>query len=494
MTDFFESDSRCGWRTFKLNLFSGKSRVCHMKFLHKTLFLFAMTIAVGLTGCSDSSGDLEVEGRKQLYTCGMHPEVIQEEPGRCPICHMNLTPMNAETPEEHAQHELETGKPGSEKKIIHWRAPMDPSYISDKPGKSPMGMDLIPVYEGEEVVGGNTISIDPVTVQSIGVRTAKVARRPFSRIVRTVGHLDYNEEKLCVVNTKFNGWIEKMFVERTGDLVQKGQPLFAVYSPELVTTQQEYLLALENFRKVQSASNDEIRKNAENLLAASRRRLTYWDISEKQIAELETEGKTKKSLTIHAPAGGVVMHKNAVEGMSVKAGEELFRIGDISSIWVIAHVFESDLPWIRVGQTAEMELTYLPGKKFTGRIDYIYPYLDQKTRDVKLRLVFDNPGLQLKPQMYANIRLESRIGNDILVIPAEAILRSGVRNVVFVDLGEGKFAPREIVTGAEGDGGLVRVVSGLNEGETIVTSAQFLLDSESRLREAIQKMLEMKKN
>jgi len=275
--------------------------------------------------------------------------------------------------------------------------------------------------------------------------------------------------------------------------IKKGQPLFTIYAPDLVATQQEYLLALENQRKLQNTAFAEIDQGASNLLAASRQRLEYWDISEKQIEQLEQTGKVSKTLTIYSPATGVVIHKNALEGIYVKAGTDQFRIGDLSTIWVYVHIFEYELPWIQVGQEAEMELPYFPGKKYTGRVDYIYPYLDKKTRDVKLRLVFDNPDLELRPQMYANIRIESRVDDDALVIPSEAIIRTGVRNVVFIALDGGKFMPRDIEIGAEGEDAMINVLSGLREGETVVTSAQFLLDSESRLREAIQKMLEVKK-
>ncbi|MFQ5706025.1 MAG: efflux RND transporter periplasmic adaptor subunit [bacterium] len=379
------------------------------------------------------------------------------------------------------------------KKILYWRAPMDPTYISDQPGKSPMGMDLIPVYEGEEVASGSTISIDPVTVQNMGVRTARVRRQPFSRVIRTVGHIDYDEETLYNINLKFHGWIEKLYVDRTGEPVRKGQALLKVYSPELVSTQEEYLLAYKNRQQLANSSFAQVSKGAESLLASTRQRLQYWDISDEQIAKLEKTGQVNKTLTIYSPADGVVVHKNAVEGMYAMEGVNLFRIADLTKIWVYAHIFEYELPWIKVGQQVTMELPYVPGRKFTGRVDYLYPYLNAKTRDVKIRIIFNNPTLELKPQMYANITIESSAGDNVLVVPGEAVIRSGVRNLVFLDLGNGKFRPQEVVLGPEGDDGLVEIVSGLEEGQGIVTSAQFMLDSESRLREAIQKMLEVKK-
>ncbi len=459
-------------------------------------FLFTFWAACSGPENEPSAGD------SQLYACGMHPQVMQEEPGTCPICQMNLTPMVATAhaaeahegrPEGGGRSET-TGRDREreERRVLYWQAPMDPSYIADEPGKSPMGMDLIPVYEGEKVYSGSTISIDPATVQNIGVRYAAVKRQPFNRVIRTVGHLDYNEETLYNVSTKFSGWIEELLVKRTGDVVRKGQPLFQIYSPELLSTQEEYLLAFRNQKRLSGSDFSQVSSGAQSLFKAARQRLKLWDISDADIRTLEESGQVMKSLTIYSPASGVVVHKNAIAGSYVKAGMDLFRIADLSTIWVYAHIFEYEVPWIRAGQEAEIELPYIPGKRYVGKVDYVYPYLDQKTRDVKIRLVFQNRDFELKPQMYANIRIQSSGGLRELVIPTEAIMRSGQRNLVFVQLGEGKFRPQEVVIGPEGEGGMIKVISGLQEGQKIVTSAQFLIDSESRLREAIQKMLDDK--
>lgn len=476
------------------------------------LMLFVLTfltIAVFIAACGNEEKSQETaSGEKQLWTCGMHPQVILEEPGNCPICGMKLTPLKSETmtatssEHEHSEEvhmamtkDISTANDvkKKDKKILYWRAPMDPTYISDNPGKSPMGMDLIPVYEGEEVSSGSTISIDPVTVQNIGIRTAVVKRQPFYRVIRSVGHIDYNEETLYNINLKFDGWIEKLYVNRTGDFVRKGQRLFTIYSPELVATQEEYLLAYKNQQKLIKTEFEEVSSGAKSLLEASQQRLKYWDISDKEIKELERTGEVRKTLTIYSLADGIVVHKKAIEGAYTKAGSTLFRIADISTVWVYAHIFEYELPWIKAGQKVLMELPYMPSRKFEGTVDYIYPYLDAKTRDVKIRLVFKNPTFELKPQMYANTMIESKAGDNELVIPSEAIIRSGTRNLVFIDLGNGKFRPQDVVIGPEGEGGLIKVLAGLEEGQRIVTSAQFLLDSESRLREAIQKMLEIRK-
>jgi Cu(I)/Ag(I) efflux system membrane fusion protein/cobalt-zinc-cadmium efflux system membrane fusion protein len=385
--------------------------------------------------------------------------------------------------------------PKTGKKIKYWVAPMDPTYIRDEPGKSPMGMDLVPVYEeeGEEKEPTSTIRIDPVTMQNMGVRLGRVQKKRLVKDIRTFGNVTYDETKIYTVNTKFNGWIEKLYVDFEGTKVRKGQPLFDIYSPELLTAQEEYLLALQQYDSLSTSSYPSIREGAKRLLEASRTRLRYWDVTEAQIEKLRKYKQIKKTLTIYSPASGVVIKKDAFEGHYVKAGMHQYEIADLSKVWVDVDIYEYELPWVRQGMRAEMELSYLPGKRFHGKVLYIYPYLDAKSRTAKLRLEFANPDYQLKPDMYANIYLESTVAKDSLVIPQEAVIDSGVRKVVFVALGKGKFQPREVELGAEGNDNEFQVLSGLREGEKIVISAQFMLDSESRLREAIQKMLKARK-
>lgn len=503
----------------------------NMRIMTKRILLSVIAFSVigifmsGVVACSSEKPETEqADPSGQLYTCGMHPQVIQDEPGNCPICGMKLTPLQTDAPtaESHAKGEGEhaamvagetttnhsestehtamadtdiskksEGK--KDKKILYWRAPMDPTYISDKPGKSPMGMDLIPVYEGEETTGtGSTLRIDPAVVQNIGVKTATVEVKRLRREIRTVGHVDYDEETIYRVNIKFSGWIEKLFVDETGQPVKKGQPMLEIYSPELVATQEEYLLAYQNAKQLQRSKVSDITTSGDELLQASRQRLLYWDISEKQIRDLEQSGKITKTMTIYAPHDGIVISKHAEEGMRVMAGMDLYRVADLRLVWVYAHLFEYEIPWLDLGDEAEMELPYIPGKVFRGRVKYIYPYLDQKTRDVKVRLEVPNPGLELKPQMYVNVRFTRELPQPTPVVPASAVIRTGRRNVVFIALEGGKFEPREIILGVEGANSQYQVLSGLSGGEKIVTSAQFLLDSESRLQEAIQKMLEEK--
>ena len=394
--------------------------------------------------------------------------------------------------------ELKSGMidPKNGKKIKYWVAPMDPTYIRNEPGKSPMGMDLVPKYEDE---GGanepaSTIRVDPVTVQNMGVRLAPVVRKELTKTIRAFGNITYDERRLYTVNTKFDGWIEKLNINYVGQNVAKGQPLFNIYSPDIVTAQEEYLLALRQYRNVSTSPNERIKDNAKRLLAASRTRLQYWDISNRQIERIEQTGKVTKAVTVFSPATGVVLKKNAFPGHFVKAGEHQFEIADLSKVWVDVEVYEYELPWVRKGMHATMDLSYIPGKEFKGRVLYVYPYLTEKTRTVRLRLEFDNQNFELKPDMYANIYLNSTLDGNSLVVPQEAVIDSGVRKVAFVSKGEGRFEPREIQLGMEVNGGSYQVLAGLNEGEQVVTSAQFMLDSESRLREAIQKMLEVRSN
>jgi Cu(I)/Ag(I) efflux system membrane fusion protein/cobalt-zinc-cadmium efflux system membrane fusion protein len=396
-----------------------------------------------------------------------------------------------------AEKDLKAGMidPKTGKKIKYWTSPMDPTYISNEPGKSPMGMDLVPVYEeeGEEKEPTSTIRIDPVTMQNMGVRFGRVQRKSLVKDIRTVGNITFDETKIFTVNTKFNGWIEKLYVNFVGDEVKKGQPLFEIYSPELVTVQEEYLLALDQYNRLSNSSYARVREGAERLLKASRTRMRFWDMTEAQLEKIGKTGKIQKTLTVYSPASGVVTKKVAFEGHYVKEGAHQYEIVDLSSVWVDVDVYEYELPWVRKGMAAEMDLSYIPGKKYKGKVLFIYPYLDTKTRTAKLRLEFANPGYQLKPGMYANILLKRVVAKNSLVIPQEAVIDSGVRQIVFVAVGEGKFQPREVNIGLEVNENEFQVLDGLQEGEEIVLSGQFMLDSESRLREAIQKMLELRK-
>jgi RND family efflux transporter MFP subunit len=422
---------------------------------------------------------------QQLYSCGMHPEVISDKPGNCPICGMKLTPIKS-TAQNPGQ--MQTDELGRERKVLYWRAPMDPTEIYDKPGKSKMGMDLVPVYEGEEAGGAGSITIDGALQQNMNLRTADVERRDISRMIRAYGRVTYAEDNEFAVNTKISGWIEKLYVDTTGQKVWKDQPLLEIYSPELVSTQEEYLLALKNYEKLSSSPYENVRKSAEKMLTIARDRLQYWDISSEEIDKIETTGKSRRTILLKSQIAGIVTHKAVVQGDKVRPGMDLFHIADLSKVWVEASIYESELPFIEVGQKAELELDNLIGKKLAGKVDFIYPYLDQKSRANNVRFVFDNPDFFLKPDMYATVGIYSHVASDALAVPSEAVIHSGKRKIVFVTKGDGKFEPREIKIGAESEEGFIQVLSGLFDNEKVVVSGQFLLDSESRTREAIAKM------
>ena len=416
---------------------------------------------------------------KTQYTCSMHPFIIRDEPGQCPICGMDLTPVKPGAGPAAA--------PAGERKVKHWVSSMDPAYIRDAPGKDAMGMDLVPVYE--EAVPGQIV-IDSVTAQNMGIRTAAVERRNLSRTIRTVGLVTYEEPRQYSVNSKIEGWIERLHINETGQLVKKGQPLMEIYSPELVAAQQEYLLALETSSRLASPPYAEIAAGARRLQDAARTRLKYWDINEQQINELEKSRQVRKTLTLYSPYHGVVTEKPVVEGMRVMTGMELLKISDISKVWVNADIYEYELAWIKVGLPAQVEISFAPGKPLQGKITYIYPYVAGETRTVKARIELVNPGLALKPDMYANVSIQAETVTGALALPGNAVLSSGKGQTVFVALGEGRFAPRQVKTGVSDEDGYVQILEGLQEGDLVVTSAQFMLDSESKLREAIQKMLQ----
>src|SRR3990172_2519767 len=334
-----------------------------------------------------------------------------------------------------------------------------------------------------------SVNVSPEKQQLVGIRTAVVELGFLIKKIRTVGIVTFDETKVAQVYTKVDGWIEKLFVNYTGKLVEKGQPLFTFYSPELVSTQEEYLLALHAKKTLGSSSLQEIRSGSASLLEAAHRRLKLWDISEEQIEELQRRGEPTRTLTLFSPLTGFVIKKDAFQGMKVMPDKELYTIADLSTVWVNADIYEFELPNVRVGQTAAITLSYFPNRPFTGRVSWISPVLDEKTRTTKVRLEFSNPDFSLKPEMYANVEINVDTGKG-LTIPNEAVLDSGLRKVVFLDKGEGRFQPAEVRLGGEIDS-YYEVLSGLSPGERILASASFLLDSESRLKEAMGAMAGM---
>jgi len=390
--------------------------------------IVSMPLALGvLTACSQTEStdpaEQHASHEETLWTCGMHPQVVEHEPGTCPIC----------------------------------------------------GMDLVPVY-ADQLSAGASVTIDPLVVQNMGVRLQRVKREPLFRHVRTIGTVDVAEDAVSVVNPRFSGWVERIYADKTGDAIEAGQPLVDIYSPELVAAQEEYLLAI----RARGAKSE--------LARSARRKLELLGLDARDVKALASSGRVQRAVPIRAPRSGYVLHKNVVEGARVPAGQDLYTIGDLSRIWVQAEVYEHDAPWVEVGQPAQMELTYARGGAIEGSVAYVYPTVNEVSRTLTVRLEFPNPDLRLKPGMFATVYIQFQRVDDSLVVPTEAILHSGRREIVFVSLGEGHFEPREITTGLVGDQHTTQVLSGLREGELVVTSGQFLLDSESQLQEAIAKM------
>ena len=327
---------------------------------------------------------------------------------------------------QHNQSDASSGvaTPGQDRKVLFYRNPMNPQVTSPVPAKDNMGMDYIPVYaggeSGDEPVG--TVSIDPVSVQNIGVRTAIVEQRNLTRDIRTVGRVDYDEKRVARLHPKTEGWIEQLMVDSTGEQVKKDTILLGLYSPELVATQEEYLLALANRERLADAPYPDILDGALKLVSSTRERLRLFDVPEHQIAELERTGVIKKTLHIHSPFDGVVVNVGARQGEYVTPKTELYTIADLSTVWVYVDVYESDLPWVRQGDHAEMTMASAPGRTFGGLITYVYPYMDPSTRTAKVRLEFPNPDLLLKPDMFVDVAVHADLQVNAVVIPSEAVV------------------------------------------------------------------------
>jgi len=370
---------------------------------------------------------------------------------------------------------------------------MNPAVTSPVFVKDEMGMDYIPVYadhEGVTAESAGTVKIDPVVVQNIGVRTAKVGQRSLSRELNALGRIDFNEEKLSRLHPKTSGWIEELKVDETGVQVNRDTILLSIYSPDLVAAQSEYLVALRNWETVRHSENANVRQTSKNVLDSARERLELFDVPLHQIKELEQDRQIKKRLHIHSPFAGRVMQIGAREGQYVTPKDELYLIADLARIWVYVEIYEDESPWVRVGDMAEMTVRAVPTQVFKGKVSFIYPTLDGKSRTVRVRLEFDNPDLMLKPGMFANVTLHADTQPKAVVVPSEAIVRTGSREQVYVVRAPGKFEPRPVKLGFSANG-YTQVLDGISPGEEVVVSSQFLIDSESKLREATAKMMEV---
>jgi Cu(I)/Ag(I) efflux system membrane fusion protein len=333
------------------------------------------------------------------------------------------------------------------------------------------------------------VQISPERQQLIGVKFGTVEMRPLEKVIRTVGSVDYDEKRLVTVSPKIGGWIEDLFADFTGRYVRKGDPLLTIYSPELVSTQEEYLLALRAKKDLIKSPFSEVAGSGNSLAESAKRRLKLWDMTDDQIRILEETGQPKKTVTLYSPFSGFVLEKNVYKGMNVMPGMALFKLADLSVVWLYADIYEYELPFVRLGQLATIQLSYLPGETFTGKVVYIYPSLNPETRTAKVRFEFPNPHGNLKPEMYANVEIKVHLGQK-LTIPDGAIIDTGLRQLAIVDKGNGYFEPREVQVGSKMDG-YYDVIKGLKPGERVVSSANFLIDSESKLKVAVGAMAGM---
>ena len=362
-------------------------------------------------------------------------------------------------------------KKPAEKTPLYWVAPMDPNFRRDEPGKSPMGMDLVAVYADES--DGNSVSISAVVEQNLGVRTSKAERRSLWRKVEATGYIGYDESRLSQINVRTEGWVQRLLVETEGERVKKGQLLFEFYSPQLVNAQKEYIQAK--------------RRNETRMVDAAEKKLLALGMAASGIQRLSQSGKVTESIQVLAPQDGIITRLNVQEGIFIKPATEVMSLADLSSVWLQAGVFESQAEWVAEAQSAEARLSYMPGEVFSGRVDYVYPVLDPVTRTLQVRLRFDNPQEQMKPNMYARVTIFGKSHPGALSIPREALIRGARFDRVVVALGDGRYVVREVISGIE-SGEWVEIKSGLDVGDVVVTSAQFLIDSEASMAGSIQRL------
>ncbi|MFN7942742.1 MAG: efflux RND transporter periplasmic adaptor subunit [Thermoanaerobaculia bacterium] len=414
-----------------------------------------------------------------IYTCPMHPEIVRDSPGSCPVCHMDLV--------------AKSGAAG-ERRVLFYRNPMDPTITSPVAKKDDMGMDYLPVYadeaSGERPMGAPlpaglaAVDIPAGAASRLGLATAPAVRERFTRRVSVVGAVAADERRTRRVEAKFSGWIEKLHANFTGEAVVAGRPLLAVYSPDLTAAENDYRIARQAADRFATSSLPEVRQGGADLLAAARRRLELLDVPPAVISALDAGGPVARTIDVVAPASGFVLAKGIVDGQRIEPGQELYTIVDLSRVWVEANVYEVDAPFVKKGAEATLRLQYDPASERRAPIAYVWPTLDVATRTLRVRFDVDNRDFAWRPGMYVDVALELGEGEG-LVVPDSAILDTGTRQLAFVEAAPGRFEPREVRVAARGDG-RARIASGLVEGERVAISANFLLDSESRLRGAIE--------
>lgn len=454
------------------------------------LGVLAALLAVG-AGCSREKIAAE------RFHCPMHPTYISDRPGDCPICGMRLVPIKGDAADSSASaakaSEVGGGATGAptqasgERHVLYYRSPMDPRITSSVPAKDEMGMDFVPVYE-EAVTGASAVpGHAPVTVSQeglrlAGIRTVPATRGSLSRTARAVGMIQSDERRVHQVTLKSEGYVERLFVGTTGQLVRKGDPILSIYSPDLLAAQSEYLHARQAAHDLSTSDMPDVRRGAEDLLRSARQRLTLLDVPETLIQEIENSGTPQRTVTFTAPVSGYVTAKPVFAGMQVEPGTELYTVTDLSRVWIEADFYEYEAALLKVGQEAHITLPYDPGASLTGKISLVYPVVDPGSRTLRVRFETDNPSLLLKPGMYANAELQIESAQGILV-PDNAVIDTGDRQLVFIETAPGAFTPRSVRVGLRGDGQAL-LLEGVEENETVVVQANFLLDSESRIRAA----------
>ncbi len=441
--------------------------------------LLPLAGALACRGRGSASG---AAARATGYHCPMHPDFHSDQPGACKICGMTLVPDAPAAVPAGAGASAGAGAPKT-----RWRSSMNPAEIYDQPGKDSMGMDLVPFSEApaapSSVPGLAQVALDPARRQALGVVTAPAESRPFTRTLRAAGRVTIDETRIAHVHVKTAGYIEHLHADYTGKTVRRGEPLLAIYSPELYATEQEYVAAYRAQKSLAAGGDSAVSEGARALLEAARQRLLLWDVPPGEIRRLESGGAPGRTLTLTSPESGVVTVKNLYHGMQVSPEMDLLQVSDLSRVWVEADLYEEDLPYLRRGARARVTLDYLPGESRLGAVDFVAPQVDAATRTVRIRVPLENRDLKLRPEMLARVELTADLG-ERLSVPEDALVMTGERTVVFREGEGGALIPVEIVAGAKGDG-RVEVKSGLNAGDRVVTRANFLVDSESRLRAAL---------
>jgi Cu(I)/Ag(I) efflux system membrane fusion protein len=471
---------------------SGRRSPAPVRLALGALAIALLTVGVLATGCGRSAGGgRSASGQRQQYHCPMHPTYVSDRPGDCPICGMKLVPIAAKAPPAPAEPSAAaggtTGAAGP-RRILRYRNPMDATVTSPVPMKDPMGMDYVPVYSDEvsapgAVEGHAVVEVSPDELRLSGIQTATARRGTLARSIRTAGEVKADEARVHLVQVRVSGWVEKLFVGSRGQAVRRGQPLLSLYSPELLATQEEFLRARESASRFAASEVPEVRRGGADLLEAARRRLLLFGAPESLVEALERSGQPQRAVTLESPATGFLTTKDVYAGAQVQPGATLFTVTDLSRVWVEGAVYEYEAPQVRLGQPARVTLSNGAAHAYAGRIAYVDPVLDPETRTLRVRVELENPGLALKPGMFADVELDAPAAEGVLV-PDAAVLDAGTRQLVYVQTGEGRFAPRQVTVGAR-SGGQALILSGLKAGEVVVDRANFLLDSESRLRAAI---------